>query len=189
MRRYPLPLATMLSVALAVAGALGPPAVVQAAPTADARIVVEATNGQLKALKGKVFDKACNESVDYDATVIDLNGDGQPEVFTNLYGTCVGGMAGVFMQLYIKDANGQWEAAVRLSGAAGGVEVEEPRLSRHRGGRSGHLLSGLALERQGVCAVQEMPVAMAQAATLMTSSPHPPSAPVHRAARTAIAGA
>ncbi|MGE8368218.1 hypothetical protein ACU4GI_24895 [Cupriavidus basilensis] len=109
MRRYPLPLATMLSVALAVAGALGPPAVVQAAPTADARIVVEATNGQLKALKGKVFDKACNESVDYDATVIDLNGDGQPEVFTNLYGTCVGGMAGVFMQLYIKDANGQWK--------------------------------------------------------------------------------
>ncbi|MFZ3222262.1 MAG: hypothetical protein WA142_04095 [Rugosibacter sp.] len=85
--------------------------IVFAAPSpsqADA-IVSEATSGQLKATKGKYFEKTCNESVDYDAEVIDLNGDGQPEVFTNVHGICMGGGAGVLMDMYIKSKSGQWK--------------------------------------------------------------------------------
>ncbi|WP_454725545.1 MULTISPECIES: hypothetical protein [Cupriavidus] len=105
--------------ALALAAAMlaaTPPA--GAAPGADARVVAEATHGRLKALKGKVFDKSCNESVDYDAAVVDLNGDGQPEVFTNFYGSCVGGLAGVSMQLYVKDAGGRWQPQFGFPGQA-----------------------------------------------------------------------
>ena len=74
----------------------------------DAEVISEATAGKMKATKGEYFEKDCNESVDYDAEVVDLNGDGQPEVFTQVHGTCVGGMAGVNMNLYIKNKNGQW---------------------------------------------------------------------------------
>jgi hypothetical protein len=82
----------------------------------DAKVISDATGGRLKATKGRYFDKSCNESVDYDAEVIDLNGDGQPEVFTNLYGTCVGGSAGVHMDLYIKNKSGQWKAQFGFPG-------------------------------------------------------------------------
>ena len=75
---------------------------------ADA-IVAEATSGWLKSTKGKYFEKTCNESVDYDAEVVDMNGDGQPEVFTNVHGSCIGGGAGVHMNLYIKHKSGQWK--------------------------------------------------------------------------------
>lgn len=78
-------------------------------PKADGKIISEATGGQLKAVKGKYFEKSCNERLDYDAEVFDLNGDGQPEVFTSVQGTCLGGMAGVHMNLYIKGSNGQWQ--------------------------------------------------------------------------------
>jgi hypothetical protein len=54
------------------------------------------------------LDKDCNTTVDYDAEVIDLNGDGQPEVFTRLHSACYG-MAGVNMDLYVKDKDGQWK--------------------------------------------------------------------------------
>lgn len=58
---------------------------------ADAKIIAEATAGKLKATKGKYFERTCNESVDFDAELDDLNGDGQPEVFTKIYGNCIGG--------------------------------------------------------------------------------------------------
>ncbi|MGO4332981.1 hypothetical protein AB4Z48_19000 [Cupriavidus sp. 2TAF22] len=118
MPRRPSVLAAAFAPAVAggFAVALAMPA--GAAPGADAKLVAEATQGQLKALKGKVFDKSCNESVDYDAAVVDLNGDGQPEVFTNFYGTCVGGMAGVSMQLYVKDGSGRWQPQFGFPGQA-----------------------------------------------------------------------
>jgi len=75
----------------------------------DAGIIAEATGGRFKAAKGKYFEKACNERLDYEAEVVDLNGDGQPEVFTSVQGTCMGGMAGVHMNLYIKGADGRWQ--------------------------------------------------------------------------------
>jgi hypothetical protein len=79
----------------------------QANQTADTKIVAEATKGTLKALKGKYFDKDFNASVEYEAEVKDLNGDGQPEVFTKRFGGMFG-MAGVELQLYVKSKNGQW---------------------------------------------------------------------------------
>lgn len=96
---------------LALGLALSPS--IQAAPTAnaaaDAKVIAEATGGQFKATKGKYFEKTCNESLDYEAEVVDLNGDGQPEVFTSVQGTCMGGMAGVHMNLFIKGSNGRWK--------------------------------------------------------------------------------
>ncbi len=79
----------------------------QAHETAAARTVAEATGGRLKALKGKHFDKDFNESIEYEAEVKDLNGDGQPEVFTRRYGAMFG-MAGVELQLYVKGKDGKW---------------------------------------------------------------------------------
>ena len=74
---------------------------------AESKIVAEATNGTLKALKGRYFDKDFNASVEYRAEVKDLNGDGQPEVFTRRYGGMFG-MAGVELELYVKGKNGKW---------------------------------------------------------------------------------
>ncbi|WP_287129551.1 hypothetical protein [Candidatus Cyanaurora vandensis] len=72
------------------------------------KIIAEATSGQFKATAGKYFDKGCNEALDYTTEVIDLNGD-EPGVFTSVAGTCLGGMAGVQVNLYIKNKNGQWQ--------------------------------------------------------------------------------
>lgn len=83
---------------------------------ADAKVIAEATAGKLKATKGKYFEKTCNESVDFDAELDDLNGDGQPEVFTKVYGNCMGGMAGVYMNLYIKNRSGQWKSQFGFPG-------------------------------------------------------------------------
>lgn len=75
----------------------------------EGEVVSEATGGQMKAAKGKYREPACNnEPQDYEATVVDLNGDGQPEVFTQVQGTCMGGMTGVFLNLYIRDRGGRW---------------------------------------------------------------------------------
>ena len=76
--------------------------------SADASVVAVATGGQFKATKGSYFDKGCKEKLDYEAEVIDLNRDGQPEVFTSVHGTCMGGMTGVFLNLYIRDKTGKW---------------------------------------------------------------------------------
>lgn len=73
------------------------------------KTVAEATGGQFKTVKGKYFDKDCNQSLDYEAEVIDLNGDSRPEVFVSIQGTCLGGATGVHMNLYIKNAKGQWK--------------------------------------------------------------------------------
>lgn len=83
--------------------------------TAAARVVAEATGGQFKALKGKQFDQNCNSTVEYEAEVIDLNGDGQPEVFTKRYSSCFG-MAGVHMDLYVKGKSGKWKSQFGFPG-------------------------------------------------------------------------
>ncbi len=95
--------------AAATAGAAKPAA--QGAPGAwnEAQVIAQATGGRMKAKSGTYFDKDCNEKTDYGADVIDLNGDGQPEVFVNVSGTCMGGRAGVHLSLYIKNPAGQWK--------------------------------------------------------------------------------
>lgn len=78
------------------------------APISPDKIVAEATNGVLKAQKGKFYEPSCNEQVDYDTQIVDLNHDGSPEVFTNVYGSCLGGNTGVQVNLYIKNGLGKW---------------------------------------------------------------------------------
>ena len=82
----------LLSLASAPTVMAAPPS-----PWDTTKVVTEATSGQFKATKGKYFDKECNASLDYTTEVVDLNADGQPEVFTSVQGTCLGGMAGVFL--------------------------------------------------------------------------------------------
>ena len=89
------------------------------APSADlaaqAKVVSEATGGHLKALTGKVFDEGCGIEVDYQADVVDLNGDGQPEVFTQLQSGCYG-MAGSQLDLLIKGKDGKWSSQFGFPG-------------------------------------------------------------------------
>ncbi len=92
-----------------------PPVAAQTGSAADAKVVAEATQGALKSTKGKYFDKSFNASVDYEAQVIDLNGDGQPEVFTKHHGAMFGG-AGVSMDLLIKGKNGKWASQFGFPG-------------------------------------------------------------------------
>ena len=98
--------AVLLLLALASA-----PTVMAAPPSTwdKTKVVTEATGGQFKATAGKYFDKECNAYLDYTTEVVDLNDDGQPEVLTSVQGTCLGGMAGVSMNLYLKNTNGQWK--------------------------------------------------------------------------------
>ncbi len=72
-------------------------------------IISQATGGQMNAAKGSYFENTCNQQLDYDAQVIDLNNDGQAEVFTQTYGACMGGMAGVHVNLYIKNTAKKWQ--------------------------------------------------------------------------------
>jgi len=62
----------------------------------------------LTQLDGKVLDD-CNQSVQPDTEVIDLNKDGQPEVFIQVSSSCYGG-AGAQLSLLIKDKSGRWQS-------------------------------------------------------------------------------
>ncbi len=94
-----------LALAIVVVGAALPP--MAAAASANDKLVAEATKGQLKALKGEYLDKDSNTTIGYEAEVIDLNGDGQAEVFTKRFGPMFG-RTGTEMDLFIKAGNGQW---------------------------------------------------------------------------------
>lgn len=82
----------------------------------NTQVVSQATNGVLNNTKGKFFEASCNEEIAFDTEVIDLNKDGTPEVFTNYYGTCIGGAAGVQVDLYIKNKAGKWIAQFGFPG-------------------------------------------------------------------------
>ena len=85
-------------------------------PWEEANVIAEATGGLFRSPKGQYFDESCQDSLAYDAEVIDLNGDGQPEVFTQIYGLCWGGFTGVQMNLYIKNKRGQWKSQFGFPG-------------------------------------------------------------------------
>ena len=71
-----------LSLGLTACVLIGAAPGLPADPTDQAKVVSEATAGHLQALTGKLFDEGCGTEVDHQADVVDLNGDGQPEVFT-----------------------------------------------------------------------------------------------------------
>lgn len=78
----------------------------QAGKAENNKIISEATNGKYSALEGSISE--CDEQQDYTAEITDLNKDGQPEVLVNISGSCLGGMAGSFTDLYIKNKTGKW---------------------------------------------------------------------------------
>jgi hypothetical protein len=78
------------------------------AAAGDAAVIAEATGGTLNSRQGQYADPDCGLT-QYEADVVDLNGDGQPEVFTQIFGTCQGGGTGVLMNLYIKGGDGRWQ--------------------------------------------------------------------------------
>ena len=93
---------------------------VWAAPAADGpaqdQLISQATAGKFKARQGNYFSKDCDERVEYSAELVDLNGDGQPEVLTYEAGMCMGGMAGQRVDLYIKNKQGRWRAQFGFPG-------------------------------------------------------------------------
>lgn len=56
----------------------------------------------------KILDD-CNQPVQPDTEVIDLNKDGQPEVFIQVGSSCYGA-AGAQLSLLIKDKSGHWQS-------------------------------------------------------------------------------
>ena len=98
----------------------------------EARIIAEATGGRMTAIRGGAFEPTCNQVLEYEAEVVDLNRDGQPEVFTLIHGTCIGGATGVQVDLLIKGPDGRWQSqfgfpgfyAVLETGNAGFPDIE-----------------------------------------------------------------
>jgi hypothetical protein len=68
---------------------------------------------------GKILD-ACKQPVEPQVDVVDLNGDGQPEVFVQVNSSCYG-MAGGELSLLIKDKQGRWQS--NLGFPAGGYKL------------------------------------------------------------------
>lgn len=56
---------------------------------------------------GKLFN-GCDEPLKPETKIIDLNGDGQPEVFVLSHSGICFGMYGANMTLFMKNKNGQW---------------------------------------------------------------------------------
>jgi hypothetical protein len=73
----------------------------------------------LKERGGKILD-ACDQPVQPETKVIDLDGDGQPEVFVLVGGACYGN-AGGELSLLIKNKRGRWES--NLGVPAGGYKL------------------------------------------------------------------
>lgn len=63
----------------------------------------------LKEQGGKYLDE-CGQFVEPNTEVVDLNGDGQPDVFVMDNSSCNGGIAGSRLTLLIKNKTGRWES-------------------------------------------------------------------------------
>jgi hypothetical protein len=69
---------------------------------------------------GKLLD-ACKQPVEPQVDVVDLNGDGQPEVFVLANDAICYGSAGGELSLLIKDKQGRWQSNLGFS--AGGYKL------------------------------------------------------------------
>ncbi len=81
---------------------------------ANEAVVAEATGGKFKAMKGTYTD-LCGEIRPYEAELVDLNGDTQPEVFVTKEGTCEGGRNGAVVMLFVKTGK-VWNEQFATSG-------------------------------------------------------------------------
>ena len=96
-------------------------------PAAERQLIAQATGGRFSARRGETLNKDCNQKVPYTAEVVDLNRDGQPEVLTSEFGSCVGGRVGSTMDLYVRDKQGRWRAQFGFPG------IFMPQATRHGG--------------------------------------------------------
>ncbi|MBI2307899.1 MAG: hypothetical protein HYU78_11420 [Rhodocyclales bacterium] len=85
--------------------------------TADTRAIYKAVG--LTERAGKLIN-ACDEIVQPELEAVDLNSDGQPEVFVTVLGSCQGGAAGAELSLLIK-SKGHWK--VNLGFPASGYKL------------------------------------------------------------------
>lgn len=88
---------------------------------AELQVVYKAAHLTVRA--GTVLDD-CDKPVEPTVDVIDLNGDGQPEVFVLLQSACYGN-AGGELTLLIKDKQGLWQP--NLGFPAGGYTLLETK--------------------------------------------------------------
>lgn len=76
-------------------------------------IIIEATSGDLTGTSGDYFPD-CGGT--YTAELLDLNNDGQPEVFVQIGQSCMSGIIGNHIELYVKDKNGKWNEQFGFDG-------------------------------------------------------------------------
>lgn len=87
-------------------------------------IINEATNGEFTSIQGDYVVEGCEfENTSYEAKLIDLNSDGNPEVIITLLSGCMGGNTGLFSYLYAKDRNGSWEMILKDIGIPATLEA------------------------------------------------------------------
>lgn len=111
-------LLTTVGVVFGASGAFAIGASSSSISAADTRIIYKAVG--LTERAGKLFN-VCDEIVQPELEVVDLNSDGQPEVFVTVPGSCQGGLAGAELSLLIKNSKGHWK--LNLGFPAGGYKV------------------------------------------------------------------
>lgn len=111
-------LVTTIGVVFGVSGSFAFGASASSVSAADTRVIYKAVG--LTERAGKLFN-ACGEIVQPELEAVDLNSDGQPEVFVTVPGSCQGGAAGAELSLLIKSGKGHWK--VNLGFPAGGYKL------------------------------------------------------------------
>lgn len=99
------------------------PAVAQAntgaSLSADDRQAIYLTAG-LTEKNGQWLD-VCEQPAELETDLVDVNGDGEPEVFLKIHGICLGGGYGMHVTLLTRQADGGWKT--HLGFPAGGYEL------------------------------------------------------------------
>jgi hypothetical protein len=104
-------------VVFGVAGSFALGASSSSISAADTRAIYKAVG--LTERAGKLFN-LCDEIVQPELEVVDLNSDGQPEVFVTVLGSCHAGAAGAELSLLMK-SKGRWK--VNLGFPAAGYKL------------------------------------------------------------------
>ena len=111
-------LVTTIGAVFGTSGSLAIGASLSSVSPADTRRIYKSVG--LTERAGKLFN-ACGEIVQPELEAVDLNSDGQPEVFITVPGSCQGGAAGAELSLLIKSSKGHWK--VNLGFPAGGYKL------------------------------------------------------------------
>lgn len=80
------------------------------------KLIFNSTNHRFNSKKGVYKDENCSDGVPYTAEIIDVNSDGTPEVLLSIDGNCMGGMTSLWVDLFVKNASGQWRSQFGFPG-------------------------------------------------------------------------